>query len=136
MSTLKIGTYENRTAFRPGAEIAGKVLWILDESAKAVEARLFWYTEGKGTQDVELVDNIRFDDPPRREQREFTFTLPEAPYSFSGKLISLLWALEVVVLPSEETERLEIVVSLSGHEVFLHKGEEIEITDESAGQPL
>jgi len=134
MSTLKIGTYENRTAFQPGEEIAGKVLWILDESerAEAVEVRLFWYTQGKGTRDVALVGSVRFDDPPPREQREFRFTAPEGPYSFSGKLISLAWALEVVVLPSEETERIEVVVSPTGREVILHKGEEIEITDASA----
>ena len=131
MSTLKIGTYEEQTRFRPGEAVAGRVLWILDEPEKveAVEVRLFWYTEGKGTQDVAVVDKRRFNHPARREQREFSFTLPAAPYSFSGKLISLLWALEAVVLPSEETERCGLTVSPTGHEVFLHKGEEIEIAE-------
>ena len=136
MSTLKIGTYESKTRYRPGEEVGGRALWILDGPADAVEVRLFWYTQGKGDLDVSVAGTVRFDNPGRREQREFKFTLPPKPYSFSGKLVSLLWALEVVVLPSEETERLEIVVSPTGHEVFLHKGEEIEIGDESAGQPV
>jgi len=123
MSTLKIGTYENRTAFRPGEELAGRVLWILDGEAEAVELRLFWYTSGKGTRDVAIVDRVRFDAPQRRGQREFRFTLPASPYSFSGKLISLTWALELIVLPSDEAERLEITVSPTGQEVALRKGE-------------
>jgi len=132
MSTLKIGTYENKTNYRPGEEVAGRALWMLDEPPKAVEARLFWYTEGKGTQDVGLIDSVRFDAPLPRDQKDFRFTLPAEPYSFSGKLISLIWALELVVLPSDETERLPITVSPTGGEVVLHKSEEIESADESA----
>ena len=127
MSTLKIGTYENKTNYRPGEEVAGRALWILDGPPKAVEVRLFWYTEGKGTQDVELIDCVRFDAPMPRAQKDFRFTLPAEPYSFSGKLISLIWALELVALPSGETERLPITVSPTGEEVFLYKGDEIEI---------
>lgn len=132
MSTLKIGTYEQKTRFRPADEVAGKALWILDEPPKAVEVRLFWYTQGKGTVDVNVADRVRVEAPPARGEREFRFRLPDAPYSFSGKLISLVWALELVALPSDETERLEIVVSPTGFEVFLEKGEEIDIKDERA----
>ena len=132
MSTLKIGTYEQKTRFRPADEVAGKALWILDEPPKAVEVRLFWYTQGKGTVDVNVVDRVRIEAPPARGEHEFRFRLPDAPYSFSGKLISLVWALELVALPSDETERLEIVVSPTGFEVFLEKGEEIDIKDERA----
>lgn len=131
MSTLKIGTYENKTEYRPGEEVAGRALWILDEPPKAVEVRLFWYTEGKGTQDDGLIDCARFDAPAERGEEDFRFTLPAEPYTFSGKLISLIWALELVVLPSDETERLPITVSPTGYEVFLHKGEEIEVANES-----
>jgi len=132
MSTLKIGTYENQTRFRPGGEVAGKALWILDGPPKAVEVRLFWYTQGKGTVDVNVVDRVRVETPPTRGEREFRFRLPGAPYSFSGKLISLVWALELVALPADETERIELVVSPTGFEVFLEKGAEIDITDERA----
>ena len=127
MSTLKIGTYENKTQYRPGEEVAGRALWILDELPKAVEVRLFWYTEGKGSQDVGLIDSARFDAPSERGEKDFRFALPAEPYSFSGKLISLIWELELVVLPSDETERIPITVSPTGHEVSLHKGEEIEV---------
>lgn len=129
MSTLKIGTYEGQTSFRPGEEVAGKVLWILEKPAKAIEVRLFWYTEGKGTRDVEVVDCARFDAPEQRGQRDFRFTLPEAPHSFHGRLIWLRWVLELVVLPSEETERLAITVSPTGREILLHPGDEPDDVD-------
>jgi hypothetical protein len=132
VSELRIGTYGNETRVRPGDEIAGRALWILDKPARAVEIRLFWYTQGKGTRDVAVVDRVRFENPSRREQHDFRFSAPDGPYSFSGVLISLSWALELIVFPSKATKRLELTLSPSGYEVFLHKGEEIEIQHEGA----
>ncbi len=135
MSSLAVATYGNRTRFRPGEEVAGKALWILDKEPEAVEVRLFWYTEGKGTQDVEVVDVMRIESSETRHEAEFKFTLPGEPYSFSGKLISLLWALEVVVRPSGETERLNITVSPSENEIILH-GDITDTSRESQEQSL
>jgi hypothetical protein len=45
--------------------------------------------------------------------------LPETPYSFSGRLISLLWALELVAPPSKTVGRQELVVAPGGQEVRL-----------------
>ena len=42
--------------------------------------------------------------------RPFEFEIPRGPYSFSGKLITLAWAIEIVALPGGETERLDLVV--------------------------
>ena len=61
--------------------------------------RLFWYTRGKGTEDVGLVDTVAFPNPQTTDQRTFRFALPEAPYSFSGKLISIIWAIELILEP-------------------------------------
>ncbi len=36
---------------------------------------------------------------------------PRSPYSFSGKLISLIWALELVALPGREAARTEITLA-------------------------
>ena len=119
--TLAIGTYENKTSFRPGEKVEGKAMWILDKDPGAVEIRLFWYTSGKGTQDVEIVATQSLPSPGRHSQAEFSFTLPDAPYSFSGKLISLIWALELVVLPSNEAQRQNLTVSPTGAEVVLGK---------------
>ena len=119
MSTMRISTRDQRVSFRPGEEIAGVAAWQLESPPKAVELRLFWFTRGKGTTDVKVIQTLSFDAPKLEETRPFQLRLPGEPYSFSGKLISLIWALELVI--GKTAERLEIVVSPSGHEIVLHK---------------
>ncbi|MCX8038728.1 MAG: hypothetical protein N3D11_17075 [Candidatus Sumerlaeia bacterium] len=120
MSVLQITLHDNRTEFLPGETVEGRVSWQLAQPAKSVEVRLFWFTRGKGTTDVEVAATARFDRPAPSDQQPFRFTLPKAPYSFSGKLISLVWAIELVVEPSGETERVEIVLSPTGREILLY----------------
>ena len=130
MSEVDITVRENKTEYRPREEISGEVRWNLNEAPKAIEVRLFWYTSGKGTTDVEIVDDLRFDNPAARESRPYRFTLPEGPYSFSGKLISLLWALELEVEGGDSNvARYQFVLSPSGKEVVLEVAERDE--DES-----
>jgi hypothetical protein len=119
MSKLKIGTRDERRSFQPGDELAGAAGWELDKPAKAVEVRLLWFTRGKGTEDVGVVETARFEEPKQAEARPFQFRLPPAPCSFSGKLISLIWALELVVLPSKESTRFEFVIGPEGKEIVL-----------------
>jgi hypothetical protein len=121
MSQLKLGLRDNRTAFRPGEEIVGAAGWQLDRPPKSVEVRLFWYTCGKGTQDVGVVDTVRFEQPQREEARPFRFIAPAEPYSFTGKLITLVWALELVVKPGDESARLELTISPTGQPIVLHR---------------
>lgn len=120
MSELKIGIRDDRKAFRPGERLQGGVGWKLDAPPQSVEARLFWYTKGKGVEDVEVVATVPFDRPGREDARPFEFQLPEGPYSFSGKLISLIWAVELVVQPSGKATRAEFVMSPGGREILLH----------------
>lgn len=119
MSALRIDLNTALTRFRPGEEIDGTVAWQLENSPREIELRLFWFTRGKGTEDVGVVQTLRFDLPLKDETRSFRFRLPEAPYSFSGKLISLVWALELIVQPTKEVTRREIVVAPDGQEVRL-----------------
>lgn len=119
MNDLRIRTPGDRTAFEPGEAITGAVYWSLASPPRAIELRLFWFTRGKGTEDFAVADTQRFESPLAEEARPFRLQLPEAPYSFSGKLISLVWALELVVEPSGGIERLELVVAPGGREVLL-----------------
>lgn len=120
MSELKIAVRDNVTRFLPGDEVVAIASWRLDRAPKSIEARLFWFTRGKGTQDVGVVETVRFDRPLLEETRPARFRLPEAPHSFSGKLVSLIWALELVAEPSGESTRLELTVSPTGEEIVLH----------------
>jgi hypothetical protein len=118
MTGLHIELADDRSVFKPGASVEGRVSWNVD-GATSAEMRLFWYTHGKGTEDVGLIDTVAFPSPQTTDQRTFRFTLPEAPFSFSGKLISIIWAIELIVEPGPSVERREIVLSPSGREVVL-----------------
>jgi hypothetical protein len=119
MSELRIELAGGRTGYRSGEPLSGRVSWRVGDQPKSAELRLFWYTSGKGTQDVGLVDTTTFASPRMDDHRDFTFALPREPYSFSGTLISLIWAIELIVEPGGHVERQEIVLSSTGEEVVL-----------------
>lgn len=121
---LKIELTDGRRQRKPGEKIEVMAQWQLDEHADSVEARLVWSTQGKGTTDVQVVQQEQFDNPSLSENRRITFTLPESPYSFSGKLISLIWALELIAEPTGESDRFELTMSPSGEEIELHSSED------------
>lgn len=120
MTDLRIAIHGNRTAFEPGEVLEGTVRWRLDPTETRCELRLFWFTRGKGSPDVEVVNSLVFDQPAEEETRPFRFTLPTEPYSVSGQLVSLVWALELIATPGKENTRLELVVAPHGREVLLH----------------
>jgi hypothetical protein len=119
MSELRIELADGRTAYRPGEPLSGRVAWRVEDQPASVELRLFWYTSGKGTQDVGVVETMTFATPRMDDRRDFTLPLPREPYSFSGTLISLIWAIELIVEPGDHVERQEIVLSATGEEVVL-----------------
>jgi hypothetical protein len=119
MSELRIELAGGRTAYRPGEPLSGRVTWRGADQPKSAELRLFWYTSGKGTQDVGVVNTMTFAAPRMDDHRDFTLPLPREPYSFSGTLISLLWAIELIVEPGGHVDRQEIVLSSTGEEVVL-----------------
>jgi hypothetical protein len=116
---LTLTTTDGGTWVKPGELIEGVASWHLDDEVDAVEVRLFWYTSGKGTQDVGIVRVLRTETPTTSGHKEFSIRAPEGPYSFSGKLITLAWAIELVALPGGETERLDLRVGPQTVEVDL-----------------
>ena len=123
MTYLRIQIEGNKTAFAPGETVSGTASWQTDTPA-SIEVRLFWYTQGKGTRDVGFVNSSALQQPAREGSHRFEFVLPDGPYSFSGKLISLGWALEIVSQPSGESDHVDLVVSPAGSEVIIgaHEG--------------
>ena len=120
MNWLEVSLRDGRTAYRPGEKVQGTALWQVEERAKKIELRLFWYTEGKGDRDLSVVAWETIDPPSETGQREFSFDIPSAgPTSFSGTLISLLWAIELVIEPGDRAARAELVVGPDGREILL-----------------
>lgn len=108
------------TDFAPGSTITGKILWSTGPTNNTLELRLFWFTEGRGTQDIEIADTLSYDTRSRLQgDEDFSLHLPAAPLSFSGKLVSLQWAIEAVAIQQGVSERADITVSLTGKEVSL-----------------
>lgn len=120
MTDLKILLADDRRQFRPGDTLEGVAGWRLPAAPHSVELRLFWFTRGKGTEDVGLVNRFVFEAAKAEEGRRFHFVLPDEPYSFSGQLISLVWALELLIQPGNHAARTEFFLSPTGEEIVLH----------------
>ena len=119
MSRLHIETVDGRTSFDPGEEIDLTLSWDLAAPAESIELRLVWNTSGKGTTDLDVVRKVPFEHPSASETRRTSVTMPQSPYSFSGQLVSLIWAIELIAFPSEESTRKEITIAPGGDEVRL-----------------
>jgi len=119
MSQLKIGLRDNQTRFAPGQEITGAAGWDFPAPPQSVEARLLWFTRGVAIEDSAVVQTVRFENPKAAEARPFAFRLPEMPHSFTGRLASLFWAVEVVAQPAKESARAEFVMGPGGRAISL-----------------
>lgn len=130
LGSVRVELEEGRTAYEPGEEVAGTVSWELPadkppehaptRAPTRVEVRLAWYTLGRGDRDTEIVASQTLEAPGVSDRRSFRFRLPDGPYSFSGKLISLVWTVEAVLEPGSRAGRVDLVVSPTGREILLH----------------
>ena len=125
MEWMRIETRDGVTAFLPGETVEGTVGWHFATPARSVELRLLWYTQGKGDQDIGVVASVPLPNPGTDEVRPFQIRLPAGPYSFSGYLISLVWALEAVAEPGSRAERLPITISPTRQELLLSSGVDV-----------
>jgi hypothetical protein len=101
----------------PGEPLTGVVRWSLDDGPVSFVVRLFWRTEGKGTADSGLADELTFEGMPGSGEQAFVFEGPSGPYSFSGELVSILWAVEAIASPGKHVARADFVLSPTGKEV-------------------
>lgn len=121
MSQFTIKPVDGRTTFEPSETIAVEAQWELDAEPEALEVRLVWNTSGKGDTDIGVEKRISLDSPGLAESRSLELKLPAAPYSFSGKYVSLIWALELVAHPANTSCRTEITIAPGQSEVLLHR---------------
>jgi hypothetical protein len=119
MPQLQIQLAGGRATFSPGDTLTGTATWELEATPQKAELHLVWHTQGKGTRDITVVQTTAFSQPQARDTRPFTIPLPDAPYTFSGQLISLIWNLELSLDPGDHCEALEITIAPGGQEVRL-----------------
>ena len=117
-SNIQLQVDYNHTEFTPGDTISGKIIWTDPGEGRSLSLRLFWFTEGKGTQDIEVVHELSW--PASQGNASFSIDLPNEPYSFSGTLVSISWAIEAVLLPEETSStRYNFQLTPDGREIHL-----------------
>lgn len=119
MQALEIELPDGRTAYSPGETLSGNAIWRLQDKPKEVMLQLVWQTQGKGSTDMDIAETIPFANPQASESRPFSIRLPDAPYTFSGQLISLIWNLELNIQPGDQSHALEIAIAPHGKEILL-----------------
>ncbi|RMF43447.1 MAG: hypothetical protein D6753_05160 [Planctomycetota bacterium] len=130
---ISIQLENDQQAFQPGDTIAGTASWQdLSKPPERVEVRLIWFTRGKGDLDVGIHETRTLAHPAESGREPFRFVAPDEPYSFSGKLISLVWAIEAIAFPSQEAAQVEIVVAPEGKEILLHRGDALSTAPSSS----
>lgn len=117
--TLQIRFRDDRALYAPGEVLAVGVLWELASPPRAWLVRLVYFTRGKGTPDEVLVAEQRLDNPGPQGIAKVEFGLPAGPLSFSGTLISLVWAVEVLGDRSKLSQRVEFVLAIQEREIRL-----------------
>jgi len=118
---LKIDSPSN---IDPGSEVDLIITWDLNSEPTSLELRQVWNTSGKGDRDLKIINVDTIPVSSKHGNQRMSVVLPWGPYSFSGKLISLTWAFELVALPSKESVRHEFTMAPSGEEVRLQSVED------------
>ncbi|MBI1206305.1 MAG: hypothetical protein GC191_03330 [Azospirillum sp.] len=85
------------TFLLPGDLLGGSVRWRLDERLREAAVQLIWFVRGKGGAEDRVVATIPFDAPGSVDDRVFELGLPAGPYSFSGRLFTLSWAVRLIL---------------------------------------
>lgn len=109
---------EDGAPIKPGGRLSGSAEWNVNKQPKSIRANLLWFTRGKGTTDAVVVDSAELPTSAAGEAR-FGFNLPGYPLSFDGVLISLCWAVELVVAPGDESVRVEFNLGFGDQPVRL-----------------
>lgn len=108
-----------RKTFRPGETVAGEFLWDCSEAPRSLRLRLGWWTEGRGDRDEQVVAEETWEQPGPIGKEAFSFSLPrECVPSFSGRLVSVVWGLQLSAAGTKAEDWVEILtVSPSSREI-------------------
>ncbi|MDB4982222.1 MAG: hypothetical protein JWM82_2974 [Myxococcales bacterium] len=105
--------------FAPGARLTGVASWTAPTPPRALELRLLYVCSGKGGRDLKIVQTVPLVAPRAAEARAFSLTLPLAPFSFTGALVSLAWTLELVASPGEDKVSVALTLAPAGEPLVL-----------------
>ena len=111
---------DDRHSFQPGDTISGSLRWELEKAAEFITVELYWTTKGKGTKDTFVAESSQIATMGQLQgESRFRLTAPAAPYSFSGRLISLIWHVEIAGKDELDSAGEEITIAPGGKEIRL-----------------
>lgn len=108
-----------KTAYAPGETVSGTLFWVLPEPPEEIRLTAGWWTEGRGTKDAQIEMTREWQTTSLAGEEKFSLTLPTHPYSFSGTLISLIWAIELSTRQGEHSVSERITLSPLDHPIQL-----------------
>ena len=103
-----------RRQYRPGETLAGSYYFdsMSGDDIHAVECSIFWYTTGKGSEDMGIhafrryyIDAGDWIDP--RSPGRFNTVLPKSPLSYTGVIVKIHWTIRVRVFLADGREIVE-----------------------------
>ena len=96
--TARVDLERETRRYYPGEVVTGAVDWSVGSPPLTMAVRLRWRTEGMSwPADTRVLGEERFDDPQAVGRSDFRFTLPIMPYSYAGKVLSIVWRVELVL---------------------------------------
>jgi len=115
MNSMQLNIPGEKASYLPGDAVRVEAAWNLDAEPRAVNLRLFWYTQGKGTTDSVIVAEEAYVGPLASGKWNTSLAIPpDAISSYTGRLLSVIWAVEIVAEKKLGFARREIVVSTTG----------------------
>lgn len=119
MNDFDLELADGKIAFLPGETVQGTVRWVLDKAPQKIEVVLFWTTQGKGSTDMGVAAREEWVEPGAFGEKAFGLSLPHAPLSFSGQLISLDWHIEALSHRPKRQTATKIIISPKGESLLL-----------------
>lgn len=83
-------------AFLPGEVVNANVSWEpkKNKGPEFIVIKLLWFTEGKGEKDLQIVAEQKIEHPAPSGNQSFHLSLPNFPWSYEGKILSIKWCIE------------------------------------------
>ena len=117
---MTIDLHINKEHYLPNETLRGSITYKNVNREEKLILILYWYTTGMSELDTHKHLTLDFSPPSESGQQEFFIQLPNHPYSFSGKLITLTWALKLSRINSEMAIIKKIFISpINGKEIQL-----------------
>lgn len=116
MSMIEVEIDASRTAFEPGDTVTGSASWDLPGPPSSLDVCLVWIAKGAGaTQQDGVAARVPIEGAGSRDTRTFALLAPDGPYSYTGKLLTISWAVELQAEPGGRSARTELVIAPGGH---------------------